>query len=146
MPGARRRVFYFLAAEIQKVWVRQPAKASRNRSALTGSGLLLFDNSKAGKFTVRASVIFPKCVCASSRTAEDCGKLLWTITSFARVEHNCGRKGGLANCSRSVDTKACIADRTHPRGLERETVRGCMELRESERRRIRRELEARRIE
>ena len=67
---------------------------------------MLFDNRKAGKFTVRASVIFRVCDCASSGTAEGCGELLWTITSFARVEHNCGRKGGLANCLRSVETKA----------------------------------------
>ena len=96
---------------------------------------MLFDNRKAGKFTVRASVIFRVCDCASSGTAEGCGELLWTITSFARVEHNCGRKGGLINCSSSVETKACVADRTHLRRLEREAARGCMELREPKRRR-----------
>src|SRR6202022_3140934 len=86
----------------------QPEKASRNRGALTGSGLMFFDNRKAGKFTVRASVIFRVCDCASSGTAEGCGELLWTITSSARVEHNCGRKGGLSNCLSNVETKACF--------------------------------------
>ena len=114
MPGARRRVFYFLEVRVSKFEIRQPEKASGNRGALTGSGLLLFDNRKAGKFTVRASVIFRKCDCASGGTAEGCGELLWTITSFARVEHNCGRKGGLANCLRSVETKACITNQLNP--------------------------------
>jgi hypothetical protein len=41
-------------------------------------------------------------------------ELLWTITSFARVEHNCGRKGGLFNCLRIVETKACIAEAAQP--------------------------------
>jgi hypothetical protein len=39
---------------------------------------------------------------------------LWTITSFARVEHNCGRKGGLFNSLCSVETKACITNRLNP--------------------------------
>ena len=30
---------------------------------------MLFDNRKAGKFTVRASVILSKCICVSSDTA-----------------------------------------------------------------------------
>ena len=41
-------------------------------------------------------------------------ELLWTIISFARVEHNCGRKGGLANCLKIVETKACITRAAQP--------------------------------
>ena len=71
----------------------QPEKASRNRGALTGSGLLLFDNRKAGKFTVRASVILSKCICVSSDTARI-------------AENYCGRLQVLLELSITVEEKA----------------------------------------
>jgi hypothetical protein len=40
-------------------------------------------------------------------------------------------KADLPIILRIVETKACDADRTHLRRLEREAARGCMELRES---------------
>ena len=64
-----------------------------NRSALTGSGLLLFDNRKAGKFTVRASVILPGCICVSSDT-----------TRF--MENYCEQLQVLLELSKTVEEKA----------------------------------------
>jgi hypothetical protein len=32
--------------------------------------------------------------------------MVWITYKFARVEQNCGRKGGLFNCLRIVETKA----------------------------------------
>jgi hypothetical protein len=93
VPGARRRVFYFLGDRVSKLGFEQPEKASRNRGALTGSGLLLFDNRKAGKFTVRASVILSKCICVSSDTARI-------------AENYCGRLQVLLELSITVEEKA----------------------------------------
>src|SRR6266566_5867144 len=35
------------------------------------------------------------------------GAMVWITYKFARVEQNCGRKGGLFNRLRIVETKAC---------------------------------------
>jgi hypothetical protein len=39
---------------------------------------------------------------------------VWVITSLLEIEHNCGRKGGLFNCLRIVETKACLSFLSHP--------------------------------
>jgi hypothetical protein len=54
---------------------------------------LLFDNRKAGKFTVRASVILSKCICVSSDTARI-------------AENYCGRLQVLLELSITVEEKA----------------------------------------
>jgi hypothetical protein len=69
-------------------------------AALTGSGQLLFDNRKAGKFTP----IIPALITVRRNA------MVWTITSSARVEQYCGRKqkGSSANCLRTAETKASL--------------------------------------
>src|SRR6267154_5655150 len=76
--------------------------------------------------------------------------MVWITYKFARVEQNCGRKGGLFNRLRIVETKACsryLGDfngvtqpslRPMP-GLREVRMRGCMELRKSKRRRSKKE-------
>jgi hypothetical protein len=94
VPGARRRVFYFLEVRVSKFETRTAGKEFRgSRNALTGSGVLLFDNRKAGKFTVRASVILSKCICVSSDTARI-------------AENYCGRLQVLLELSITVEEKA----------------------------------------
>src|SRR6266851_4358423 len=95
-----------------------------------------FDNRKAGKSTpiTRDPITVGR------------GAMVWITYKFARVEQNCGRKGGLFNRLRIVETKACsryLGDFnrvTQPSlrpipGLREVRVRGCMELRKSKRRR-----------
>ena len=63
--------------------------------------------------------------------------MVWTITSLLELSKTVEDKGGLNNCLRSVETKANVrVIGLHLRGLRKETARGCMELRESERRKV----------
>jgi hypothetical protein len=55
--------------------------------ALAGPEITLFDNRKAGKST--PITLHPITVGQ--------GAMVWITYKFARVEQNCGRKGGLSN-------------------------------------------------
>ena len=94
MPGARRRVFYFLDVLSFEVEIRKPEEVSRNRDALTGSGILLFDNRKAGKFTVRALCDLLK-VCLRKRAYKR-----------GKTENYCVRLQVLLELSITVEEKA----------------------------------------
>jgi len=77
VPGARRRVFYLYGPFLGRT--KFPAECWE---ALTGSELLLFDNRK--RWQVHADNPPP------FKDGKDV--MAWTITSFARVEHNCGKQ------------------------------------------------------
>jgi hypothetical protein len=54
--------------------------------------------------------------------------MVWITYKFARVEQNCGRKGGLFNRLRIVETKACfrnLGDLKRSRRLRCDPCPGC---------------------